>query len=76
AQTVTRRPAAEGPGAEASAVRGLVTRRTALARQPLPPTADVAAREELLTPLLADEATERPRERSGLARLLGGLNGR
>jgi hypothetical protein len=75
-QTVTRRPAEERSGVEATTVRGLAPRRTTLARQPLPPTADAASREELLTPLLADEATARPRQRGGLARLLGGRHGR
>ena len=75
-QTVRRRVADEGSGVEATTTRGLVPRRTALARQPLPPTADVAVHEELLTPMLSDEATARPRERGGLARLLGGRHGR
>jgi hypothetical protein len=71
-----RRPADVGPIAEPTAARGLVMRRTVLARQPLPPVTDAPTREELLAPVLSDEATARPREKSGLAALLGGRRGR
>ena len=76
AETVTRRPADEAWSVEPTTVRGLVMRRTLPARQPLPPLADAASQEDLLAPVLSDEAVARPRERTGLAALLGARRGR
>ena len=76
AQVAVRLAAEEPHPLETAASRGLVTRRSALARQPLPPVEDAAVAEELLSAVLSDEATARPRGRGRLASLLGGRHGR
>jgi hypothetical protein len=75
-ETVARRLADEGWSIEAPPARGLALRRAQPTRRPVGPIVDAAGREELLTVLLADDPTPRPRERFRLLALIGARRGR